>query len=113
MVSESVPDAMVVPAAAVLTGADGATTVMVIGSDQKVHQTAVKIGIKQEDNIQILEGLKEGQTVVASGAYGLPDGTKVSVETKDKDKEKDSEKGSDKPSAETPAARDSSKGDKE
>ena len=110
MVSESVPDALVVPAAAVLTGADGATTVMVIGSDQKAHQTGVKAGIKQEDNIQILEGLKEGQSVVASGAYGLPDNTKVSVETK----EKDSEKGSDKPSAgEAPAAKDSSKGDKE
>lgn len=110
MVSESVPDALVVPSAAVLTGADGATTVMVIGSDQKAHQTSVKVGIKQEDNIQILEGLKEGQSVVASGAYGLPDGTKVSVETKDKD----AEKGSDKPSAgESPAAKDSSKGDKE
>jgi multidrug efflux pump subunit AcrA (membrane-fusion protein) len=110
MVSESVPDALVVPATAVLTGADGATTVMVIGSDQKAHQTAVKVGIKQEDNIQILDGLKEGQSIVASGAYGLPDNTKVSVETKDKD----SEKGSDKPSAgETPATKDSSKGDKE
>jgi HlyD family secretion protein len=110
MVSESVPDALVVPAAAVLTGADGATTVMVIGSDQKAHQTGVKAGIKQEDNIQILEGLKEGQSVVASGAYGLPDNTRVSGETK----EKDSEKGSDKPSAgEAPAAKDSSKGDKE
>jgi HlyD family secretion protein len=110
MVSESVPDALIVPSAAVLTGADGAATVMVIGSDQKAHQTAVKVGIKQEDNIQILEGLKEGQSVVASGAYGLPDNTKVSVETK----EKESEKGSDKPSAGAePAAKDSSKGDKE
>lgn len=110
MVSEAVPDALVVPASAVLTGTDGATTVMVIGSDQHVHQTAVKVGIKQEENVQIVEGLKEGQTVVASGAYGLPDNSKVSAETK----EKDSEKGSDKPPAgEEPAAKDSSKGDKE
>lgn len=110
MVSEAVPDALVVPAASVLTGADGATTVMVIGSDQKAHQTAVKVGVKQEDNVQILEGLKEGQIVVAAGAYGLPDNSKVSVETK----EKETEKGSDKPSAgEEPATKDSSKGDKE
>lgn len=112
MVSEAVPDALVVPAAAVLTGTDGATTVMVIGSDQHVHQTAVKVGIKQEDNVQILEGLKEGQTVVASGAYGLPDNSKVSVGTKEK--ETGTEKGSDKPAAgEEPAAKDSSKGVKE
>ena len=112
MVSKSVPNALVVPAAAVLTGADGATTVMVIGSDQHAHQTAVKVGIKQEDKVQITEGLKEGQTVVASGAYGLPDNSKVSVETGEKDK--GSEKGNDKPSAGgEPASKDSSKGDKE
>ena len=86
MVAQSVPDALVVPAAAVLTGADGATTVMVIGADSHAHQTAVKVGIRQEDNIQILDGLKEGQSVVVEGAYGLPDNTKVSVETKEKEK---------------------------
>ena len=116
MVAKSVPDALVVPAASVLTGPDGATTVMVIGSDQHAHQTAVKVGIKQEDNVQIVEGLKEGQNVVASGAYGLPDNSKVSVDAgdKDKDKDKDSDKGGDKPSAGgEPASKDSSKGDKE
>ena len=83
---------------------------MLIGPDQKAHQTPVKVGIKQGDDIQILEGLKEGQTVVAAGAYGLPDNSKVSIETK----EKETEKGRDKPSAgEEPAAKDSSKGDKE
>lgn len=107
MVAREVKDALVVPAAALLTGPDGATTVMVVGSDQKAHSTAVKAGIKQEDNVQIVEGLKEGQSVVSSGAYGLPDGSQVSVE-----KEKD-DKGGDKPSAgEAPAAKDS-KGDKE
>jgi HlyD family secretion protein len=110
MVSEAVPDALIVPAVSALTGADGATTVMVIGSDQKAHQTAVKVGIKQEDNVQILEGLKEGQIVVAAGAYGLPDNSKVSVETK----EKETEKGNDKPPAsEEPAKKDSTKGEKE
>jgi hypothetical protein len=28
----------------------------------------------------VVEGLKEGQQVVASGAYGLPDNTKITVE---------------------------------
>ncbi len=113
MVSQAVPDALVVPAAAILTGADGATTVMVIGSDQHAHQTAVKVGIKQDDSVQIVEGLKEGQSVVASGAYGLPDNSKVVAETIET-KETESEKGSDKPAAgDEPAAKDSSKGGKE
>ena len=30
--------------------------------------------------MQILEGVKEGDKVVASGAYGLPDKTKIKIE---------------------------------
>jgi multidrug efflux pump subunit AcrA (membrane-fusion protein) len=110
-----VNDALVVPAAAILTSADGATTAMVVGADQKAHQTAIKTGIRQEDNVQIVEGLKEGQTVVVAGAYGLPDNTKITVEeAKEKEADKDKDKETDKPSAGSEsAAKDSGKGDKE
>ena len=101
MVSQTVRDALIIPASAVLTGADGSTTVMVIGSDQHVHQSSIKVGIKQDQNMQILEGLKEGQSVVAIGAYGLPDNSKVAIETA---KEKVSEKEGDKPAAGEAAA---------
>ena len=89
MVAQVVPDALVVPAAAVLTGADGATTVMLIGSDEHAHQQAVKVGIRQNDQVQVVEGLKEGQKVVTEGAYGLPDNAKVSVESPKEKDEKD------------------------
>jgi HlyD family secretion protein len=112
VVSRSVPDSLVVPASAILTGQDGATTVMVIGQDQHAHQQAVKVGTRQEDRAQILEGVKEGQMIVTEGAYGLPDNTKVSVETA-KDKETEKEKGSDKPSAgEGSSSKDSSEEEK-
>jgi RND family efflux transporter MFP subunit len=78
--SQTVPDALVVPTSALLTGQDGATTVMVIGPDKRAHQQAVKVGLKQADKAQILEGVKEGDQVVATGAYGLPDNTKVNAE---------------------------------
>jgi RND family efflux transporter MFP subunit len=95
MVSEAVPDALVVPDSALLTGADGATTVMVIAADQHAHQQAVKLGIRQDDMVQITDGLKEGQRVVTDGAYGLPDNAKVSVEApEDTEKGKDSTKDS-------------------
>lgn len=77
MVAETVPNALVVPAAAALTASDGSTSVMVIGSDSRAHQTSVKTGIQQGDEVQILSGLVAGQRVVTDGAYGLPDGTKV------------------------------------
>ena len=86
MVSKTVPDALVVPVSALLTAADGATTVMVVGADQKAHQQPVKVGIKQDDDAQIVDGLQEGQTVVTEGAYGLPDNSKVTVAAKEDDK---------------------------
>jgi HlyD family secretion protein len=85
MLARSVPNAVVIPAAAVLTAPDGTSYVMVVvpenrGSDNRAHQKTVKTGIRQGDQVQILDGLMEGDRVVASGAYGLPDNTKIRVE---------------------------------
>jgi HlyD family secretion protein len=79
MVAKTVKDALVVPAEAILTGEGGATSVMVIGQDQLAHQTAVKTGIREGDEVQLLSGPKSGEQVVTAGAYGLPDGTKVAI----------------------------------
>jgi HlyD family secretion protein len=80
VLARTVPNALVIPAAAVLTAPDGTSYVMVAGSDNRAHQKTVKTGIRQADQVQILEGLAEGDRVVTSGAYGLPDNTKVRVE---------------------------------
>jgi HlyD family secretion protein len=80
MLSQTIPDALVAPAAALLTTPDG-TSVMIVGSDGRAHQTSVKLGIKQGDDVQILEGLQAGQKVVTVGAYGLPDKVKVNVQS--------------------------------
>jgi len=84
MTAQTVPDALAIPAIALLTGDDGATTVMLIDKDDKAHQTPVKVGIRQGDQVQIVDGLKAGDRVVASGSYGLPDNTKIKVQTADK-----------------------------
>lgn len=81
MVSQTIADALVIPPVALLTGDDGTTTVMVVGNDDRAHQKPVKVGIRQGDQIQITDGLRAGDRVVASGAYGLPDNTKIKVET--------------------------------
>lgn len=77
MVARSVPDALTIPAAALLTSEDGKTTVMVAGSDGHAHQKAVKTGVREQDRLQIVDGLSAGERVVASGAYGLPDNSKI------------------------------------
>jgi len=60
MVAKTIPDALVIPAASLLTAQDGSTTVMLVGVDGRAHQQAVKAGIRQGDQVQVLEGVKAG-----------------------------------------------------
>ncbi len=93
LTAQTVKDALVVPAASILTAADGSTAVMLAGSDGKAHQTAVKIGIRQDDEVQILEGLTTSDKVVTKGAYGLPDNTRIKVAAEAPGQESDDKPG--------------------
>ena len=81
MVAKTVPDALTVPAQALLTDEQGQKSVMVVGNDGAAHKRDVETGIQTADSVQIVSGLKPGERVVSTGAYGLPDNTKVKVET--------------------------------
>jgi multidrug efflux pump subunit AcrA (membrane-fusion protein) len=72
-------DAVVVPASALLNGANGKTEVMTVGPDGRAHETEVQVGVRQEGEVQIVAGVRPGQQVITTGAYGLPDNTQVQV----------------------------------
>jgi len=80
MLARIVPDALTIPSIALLAAQDGTTSVMVAGSDGRAHQKTVKVGIRDGDRIQILDGLQASDRIVASGAYGLPDNSKITAE---------------------------------
>jgi len=80
LTARTVKDALVVPTSAVLTGTDGTTTVMIAGSDGLAHQQAVKLGIRNGGDVQVLDGVKEGDKVISNGGYALPDKTKIKIE---------------------------------
>jgi HlyD family secretion protein len=80
LTAKTVKDALVIPATAVISAPDGTPAVMVAGTDGRAHQRAVKTGIRQGDDVQIVGGLAATDKVVVSGAYGLPDNTKIKVE---------------------------------
>ena len=80
MLAQTIPNALTVPASAVLTESDGTTSVMVIGSDGRAHQHDVKTGVRQDNQVQIVGGVSAGERVVTVGAYGLPDNTRVQVQ---------------------------------
>ncbi len=79
IVAQTIPNALVVPDSAILTGEDGEKHVMVVKPDGRAYSQTVKTGVQQGSLIQILSGLKPGQEVIIGGAYGLPDKTKVKV----------------------------------
>ncbi len=71
MVAESVPHAIVIPAAALLTDTDGNTSVIVLDTDNAPHKQKVKVGIRDANEAQITGGLKGGERVVTVGAFEL------------------------------------------
>lgn len=106
LTARTVKEALVVPTSSVLTAEDGGTSVMIAGTDGMAHQQAVKLGIRNGDDVQVLEGVKEGDKVVSTGAYGLPDKTKIKVEAAETPSEEA------KPSAEGGKAPSEGSGDK-
>jgi len=80
LIISSVPDATVIPAAALFEDAEtGRFHVFVAGADGRAHRTDVTIGLRDAKQVQISRGLKPGDLVITSGGYALSDGLKVSV----------------------------------
>lgn len=77
--SGGVPNAVVVPTAAVTLDATNANsgTVMVVDDKAVAHEVKVTTGAHSRERTQITTGLHGGETIVIEGNYGLPDGTKV------------------------------------
>lgn len=72
------PDALTVPAGAVVTGQDG-TFVFVVGSDKRVEKRSVQINRTLDNTSVIDKGLKAGEIVVTDGQMRLVPGAKVEI----------------------------------
>ena len=68
----------IVPGAALQRGTQG-TFVYVLQKDQTVSVRPVKVGVTQDEDAEILEGIKPGEQVVVDGADKLRDGAKVEM----------------------------------
>jgi RND family efflux transporter MFP subunit len=71
MIAQTLPAAFVIPWAAVLTSASGNTSVMVVDAENKPHRKSVTLGIRDGANVQVKEGLDNGERVVTTGAFEL------------------------------------------
>lgn len=74
VVKNEVVDSLIIPKSAV----DSSNTVYVVDGDT-ARAVVVETGLSDDDNIEIISGLNEGDVVVTAGAYLLEDGSKVRV----------------------------------
>jgi len=70
------PRAVTVPVAALVPAGDG-FQLFVVDSAGVAHARPVTVGGRSEALAEILTGLKAGETVVTTGAYGVEDGAKI------------------------------------
>lgn len=70
--------ALVVPRQAIYPDESGAPHVYRVQGDQ-AEFVAVELGLQTKDEAEILSGVQEGDTVILTGGYGLPEKAKVNV----------------------------------
>lgn len=71
-------DAVVVPLPAVqFVEGTSKGSVLVVDAKHVAHKRDIESGQVSEGRVQIVSGLKPGETVVVEGGYGVPDGTEV------------------------------------
>jgi membrane fusion protein, multidrug efflux system len=75
---DTVPGAVLAPQAAILRGSAG-TFVYLAKDDKTVAMRPVKLGVSQGDNVEIVEGLAEGDKIVIDGTDKLREGTKIKM----------------------------------
>jgi multidrug efflux system membrane fusion protein len=75
--------AVIVPLVAIQRGPIG-TFVYLVGNDSKVSMRGVKLGLTEDNDATIDDGLKPGDVVVVDGAEKLAEGMSVSVRQLDK-----------------------------
>lgn len=73
-------NAVLVPKNSVFESPDSGSYVLLAGKDGLAHQTPVQVGLRGVDEAQIAKGLNAGDSVITTGAYSLPDKTKIKIE---------------------------------
>ena len=71
-------DAILVPESAVFSIGEKHHVFLLVEGD-KVKQTSVEIGLRQNGCVEITNGLKANETIITEGVVKLSDGDKVSI----------------------------------
>jgi len=77
---ETHAQALVVPPQAIYRDPEGQPRVYRVQGDT-AEAVPVKLGLESQDGVELLSGVADGQTVILTGGYGLPDHAKVKVKS--------------------------------
>jgi multidrug efflux pump subunit AcrA (membrane-fusion protein) len=69
---------LVVPKQAIYPDESGEPHVYKVVGDEAVS-VPVELGVQAKDKVEVLSGIKEGDTIIFTGGYGLPEKSKVRV----------------------------------
>jgi len=83
----TLPDAVLIPAVAVLPSDEGGVRVLIVGGDSAAHEKKIEIGVREPDKVQVLKGVSPGEQVITVGGVGLDDGAKVRIVAAGEEKE--------------------------
>jgi multidrug efflux pump subunit AcrA (membrane-fusion protein) len=98
IVAATIQGATLIPASAVLPSEEGGTMVLIVDDKATAHQQKTELGVREEEQVQVLSGVKPGDRVVTVGGLGVEDKAKVRVVKPDEktdapgDKDKDEDK---------------------
>jgi len=72
------PDALLIPTSALFVNAqDNSNYLFVADPDHLARRVAVKVGLRDQNHVEITAGLVANQNVITSGGYALSDGLKI------------------------------------
>ena len=77
---ETHPNALTVPPQSIYHDESGQTQVYIVEGDT-AKAAPVKLGIQTGNHVEILEGVKAGDTIILTGGYGLGDTAKVKIQS--------------------------------
>ncbi len=80
IVTEKIEDATVIPTSALLPSKEGTDVVMVVDAGLRAHERKIRVGIREGDRVQVLEGLQTGEKVITVGGLGLEENAQVLIQ---------------------------------
>ncbi len=78
-------NALLIPASALVR--EGEETAVFVASGDKAERRAVEIGLTNGTDVEIVNGVKEGEMVIVDGQAGLPDGATITREAAEEDED--------------------------